>query len=134
MFHGVPMGYVIVPNGAVAFDPDEQAQSVVRLVFDKFDEIGSIYGLMHDLVRNRVALPIRGRCGAKKVELEWRRPTLSTLCQLLHHPIYAGAYAFGRRPLDPLPFRPYVVGNEGRRVLGRGTTVAGPTIGAGQRP
>jgi DNA invertase Pin-like site-specific DNA recombinase len=101
MFHGVPMGYVILPNGEVAFDPDEQARSVIRLVFDKFDEIGSIYGLMHDLVRHRVALPMRVRSGARKGELQWRRPTLSTLCQLLHHPIYAGAYAYGRRPCDP---------------------------------
>ena len=101
MFHGVPMGYVILPNGQVAFDPDEQARSVIQLVFDKFDEIGSIYGLMHDLVRHRIALPVRVRSGAKKGELEWRRPSLPTLCQFLHHPIYAGAYAYGRRPCDP---------------------------------
>jgi DNA invertase Pin-like site-specific DNA recombinase len=101
MFHGVPMGYVILPNGTVAFDPDEQARSVIQLVFDKFDQIGTIYGLMHDLVRNRIALPIRLRSGARKGELDWRRPSLPTLCQLLHHPIYAGAYAYGRRPSDP---------------------------------
>jgi DNA invertase Pin-like site-specific DNA recombinase len=101
MFHGVPMGYVILPNDEVAFDPDEQARSVIQLVFDKFDEIGAIYGLMHDLVRNRIALPVRLRSGAKKGELDWRRPSLPTLCQLLHHPIYAGAYAYGRRPCDP---------------------------------
>ncbi len=101
MFHGVPIGYVILPNGMVAFDPDEQAQSVLRLLFDKFDEIGSINGLVHDLVRNRIALPVRVRSGAKKGELEWHRPNVSTLCQLLHHPIYAGAYAYGRRPCDP---------------------------------
>ena len=101
MFHGVPMGYVILPNGAVAFDPDEQARSVMQIVFDKFDEIGTIYGLMHDLVRNRIALPVRLRSGPRKGELEWRRPSLPTLCQLLHHPIYAGAYAYGRRPCDP---------------------------------
>lgn len=101
MFHGVPMGYVILPNGEVAFDPDEQARSVIQLVFDKFDEVGTIYGLMHNLVRHRIALPVRVRSGAKKGELDWRRPTLPTLCQLLHHPIYAGAYAYGRRPCDP---------------------------------
>src|SRR5438132_4649023 len=101
MFHGVPMGYVILANGEVAFDPDEQARCVVRIVFDKFDEIGAIYGLMHDLVRNRIALPVRLRSGPKKGELEWRRPSLPTLCQLLHHPIYAGAYVYGRRPCDP---------------------------------
>jgi DNA invertase Pin-like site-specific DNA recombinase len=101
MFHGVPMGYVILPNGAVAFDPDEQARTVMQIVFDKFDEIGTIYGLMHDLVRNRIALPVRLRSGSRKGELEWWRPSLPTLCQTLHHPIYAGTYAYGRRPCDP---------------------------------
>ena len=100
MFHGIPMGYVLLPHGEVAFDPDEQARCVIQLVFDKFDEIGTIYGLMHDLVRNHVALPVRPRSGANKGELDWRRPTFSTLCQLLHHPIYAGAYAYGRRRCD----------------------------------
>ncbi len=101
MFHGVPMGYVILPNDKVAFDPDEQARAVMRIVFDKFDEIGTIYGLMHDLVRNRIELPVRLRSGPRKGELEWRRPSLPTLCQVLHHPIYAGAYVYGRRPCDP---------------------------------
>ena len=36
LFHGVPMGYVILPTGEVAFDPDQQARSVVHLIFDKF--------------------------------------------------------------------------------------------------
>lgn len=43
LFHKVPCGYVKLPSGEVAFDPDEQARSVVQLVFDKFDELGSIY-------------------------------------------------------------------------------------------
>ena len=30
----VPMGYVRRPSGEVAFDPDEQAQATIRLVFD----------------------------------------------------------------------------------------------------
>ena len=59
LFHAVPMGYVILPTGEVDFDPDEQARDVVRLVFDKFDELGSIYGLFHWLIRNDIRLPIR---------------------------------------------------------------------------
>src|SRR5438876_290286 len=39
LFHGVPMGYVLLPTGEVALDPDEQARDVVRLVFDKFDKL-----------------------------------------------------------------------------------------------
>ena len=61
VFHGVPMGYVILPNGEVDLDPDEQARSVLQMIFDKFDEIGTIYGLMHDLVRHGIALPVRAQ-------------------------------------------------------------------------
>jgi DNA invertase Pin-like site-specific DNA recombinase len=98
---GVPMGYVLLPNGTVAFDPDEQARSVVQLVFDQFEQIGTVHGLMRYLVRQRITLPVRPRGGPNKGELDWRRPTPATLCQLLHHPVYAGAYAYGRRRSDP---------------------------------
>jgi DNA invertase Pin-like site-specific DNA recombinase len=100
LFFSVPMGYVRLPDGNVAFDPDEQARSVVRLVFDKFDELGTAWALFHWLIRHGIALPIRPRVGVNKGQLEWRRPCLSTLNQVLHHPMYAGAYAYGRRPED----------------------------------
>lgn len=101
LFHGVPMGYVLLPSGEVVFDPDEQARNVVRLVFDKFTELDSIYGVFHWLIRNDIRLPVRARGGAKKGQLQWQRPSIPTLAQMLRHPIYAGAYAYGRRPIDP---------------------------------
>ena len=101
MFHSVPRGYVILPTGEVDLDPDEQARAVVSLVFDKFDELGSVYGMFHWLIQHDIQLPVRARTGAKKGQLEWRRPSIPSLAQLLHHPIYAGAYAYRRRPVDP---------------------------------
>jgi DNA invertase Pin-like site-specific DNA recombinase len=101
LFLGVPMGYVLLPNGTVALDPDEQARAVVQLVFDQFDQIGTAYGLLRYLLRQGIALPVRPRGGPNKGELDWRRPRSATLCQLLHHPFYAGAYAYGRRRSDP---------------------------------
>ncbi|MCH7752330.1 MAG: recombinase family protein [Planctomycetes bacterium] len=101
MFHGVPMGYVILPTGEVDFDPDEQARSVIELVFEKFDEIGSVYSLFHWLVRHDIRMPVRARSGVAKGQLQWRRPSVSSLAQMLHHPIYAGAYTYGRRQIDP---------------------------------
>jgi DNA invertase Pin-like site-specific DNA recombinase len=101
LFHGVPMGYVLLPTGEVAFDPDEQARDVVRLIFDKFTELGSLYGVFYWLIRNDIRLPVRARGGAKKGQLDWRRPSIGTLSQMLRHPIYAGAYTYGRRPTDP---------------------------------
>lgn len=110
-FSAVPLGYVLVANGELEMDPDEQARSVVRLLFDKFEELGSAYAVWHWLLDNGVRLPIRPRRGPNKGQLEWRRPLLSTILQVLHNPTYAGAYAHGRRPRDPK--RPYT-GAKGR--------------------
>jgi DNA invertase Pin-like site-specific DNA recombinase len=101
LFFSVPVGYVILPTGEVGFDPDEQAREVMRLIFDKFDELGTLYGLFHWLIRNDIKLPIRPQSGAKKGQLDWRRPTICTLANILAHPIYAGAYSFGRQSGDP---------------------------------
>lgn len=101
LFFSVPVGYVILPTGEVDFDPDEQAREVIRFVFDKFDELGTVYGLFHWLIRNDIRLPIRPQRGAKKGQLDWRRPSICTLANVLAHPIYAGAYSFGRQSADP---------------------------------
>ena len=37
-------------------DPDEQARDVVRLIFDKFDEMGTVSGLLRYLVRHGIRL------------------------------------------------------------------------------
>lgn len=53
------------------------------------------------MVENRIELPHRVRSGLGKGDLQWRRPNRVTLSPLLHNPIYAGAYVYGRRPTDP---------------------------------
>ena len=49
---------------------------------------------------------IRLREGPAQGGLAWRRPTRATLQTLLKHPIYAGAYAYGRRRIDPQRKKP----------------------------
>lgn len=73
----------------------------MQLIFDKFDELGSLWALFHYLVRHGFRLGIRPHHGPRRGQLEWRRPSLPTLRDVLHNPIYAGAYAYGRRPCDP---------------------------------
>jgi len=51
-------------------------------------------------VHHGIRLPVRPHAGANRGELEWRRPCRETLQNLLHHPIYAGAYRYGHRPTD----------------------------------
>jgi hypothetical protein len=52
-------------------------------------------------VQHQIRVPQRVRFGPSKGELVWRRPNRTTLSNLLHPPIYAGAYTYGRRPIDP---------------------------------
>jgi DNA invertase Pin-like site-specific DNA recombinase len=114
----VPMGYVRRPSGDAVKDPDEQAQSTIALVFDQFRCIGTVNGVLRYLVEHHIQLPHRLRSGPGKGELEWHRPSRMTLSNLLHHPMYAGAYVYGRRPTDPQRQQP------GRPATGR--RVAGP--------
>jgi DNA invertase Pin-like site-specific DNA recombinase len=100
LFSDVPLGYVLLPSGLVAFDPDEQARWVTQLLFQKFEEIGSLHGLLRYLVQSDIQLPIRVHRGPNRGTLQWHRANLSTLAVVLHHPIYAGAYAYGRRVSD----------------------------------
>jgi DNA invertase Pin-like site-specific DNA recombinase len=104
-----PIGYVRTLAGDFVLDPDEQVQSVVRLIFEQFTRRGSVNGLLKWLVRHEVKLPIRPHFGGNRGELQWRRPNRVTLLNLLHHPIYAGAYRWGHREVDPrkkVPGRP----------------------------
>jgi DNA invertase Pin-like site-specific DNA recombinase len=103
LFHSVPCGYVLLPDGQPALDPDEQAQSVVRLIFAKFEELGSVGAVFRYLVQNDIRLPIRSRSGMNKGQLDWRPPQPVKLYDTLQHPLYAGAYAYGRRGVGPKP-------------------------------
>ena len=105
----LPIGYVRRPSGEPAFDPDEQAQHVVRLIFATFARLGTLNAVLRYLVQREIQLPVRARSGPAKGDLEWRRPTRETLQNMLRNPAYAGYYAYGRRQTDPrrkLPGRP----------------------------
>ncbi len=100
LFTSVPIGYVRNAD-TVVLDPDEQVQSVVRLIFDKFQELRSASGVLRYLVQNQIRLGVR-RCNGCTIDaVEWVRPGYSTLLNLLRNPTYAGAYTIGRRTSDP---------------------------------
>ena len=109
LFNHAPTGYVREPGRGLAFDPDEQAQEVMRIVFDQFDRQGSLHGLLRYLVHHGIRLPVRPHSGSKRGKLEWHRPNRETLQNILHHPVYAGYYRHGHRAIDPrrkVPGRP----------------------------
>jgi DNA invertase Pin-like site-specific DNA recombinase len=101
LFNHAPLGYVREPGGGLAFDPDEQARDVVRLLFAQVERQGSLHGLLRYLVHHDIRLPIRPHFGPNRGKLEWHRPNRETLQNVLHHPVYAGYYRHGHRALDP---------------------------------
>ncbi len=109
----VPTGYTRGPSGEVILDPDEEAQQVVRLIFRKFEELGTVHALLRHLAAHNIRIGVRVRGGEGKGELQWRAPNQTTLGNMLKNPIYAGAYAYGRRRIDPRKRKP------GRRSTGR---------------
>ena len=99
----LPTGYVWDPDGQIQLDPDEQVQQVVRRIFQQFEELGTLGGLLRYLARNDIRLGVRVREGpaAGKGQIVWRRPNRMTLQNVLKHPLYAGAYVYGRRQDAP---------------------------------
>ena len=96
----VPCGYLKLPGGEVILDPDEQVRATVQLVFDKFGELGSFSKVYRYLRRNKIGIGCRSHQGPRRGELVWRPVSRALLGRMLHHPIYAGAYSYGRRRVD----------------------------------
>ncbi len=97
-----PIGYVRSEDGTqYELDPDEQAQAVVRLVFEEFRRQGSIYGVVRYFNRQQISMPVRANTGPDRGKIQWRRANRKTLREMLRHPIYAGAYRYGHRHYDP---------------------------------
>jgi DNA invertase Pin-like site-specific DNA recombinase len=95
LFMAVPLGYFKTPIGEIIQEPDEQARGLIKIVFDKFDELGTAHAVYRYFVVNRLQLGFRRHSGGRIGELEWRTPSPNRILGILRHPIYAGAYAFG---------------------------------------
>lgn len=89
-----PAGYEWDPVASrFRLHPDEQVQRAVRLVFERFRLDGSAYGVVRYFIRHGLALPVRS---AASRELQWGPVRYTLVLSMLHNPIYAGAYAYGR--------------------------------------
>src|SRR5947209_20279364 len=96
LFYSLPSGYVKVTPEHIEFDPDEQVQQVIRLIFDKFDELGTAWGVFRHPVERGIHVGIRPHSGPQRGQLQWHRPTFPLIYNLLKHPIYPGVYTYDR--------------------------------------
>ncbi len=98
----LPVGLVRRPDGAVDLDPDEEVQARVRLVFQKFAELGAAHAVMRYLRGAGLPLPVRPRRGPTPHPLRWEPARTSRVLGILKNPAYAGAYVYGRTVVDPV--------------------------------
>jgi DNA invertase Pin-like site-specific DNA recombinase len=109
-FSHAPIGYVR-SGDTLEREPDDQARGVVQLIFAKFAELGSVAGVRRYLRENQICIGLRDHRGADRGKLRWRPVNQATLLGILHHPVYAGAYVYGRREVNP---KKLVPGQRGR--------------------
>src|SRR5215472_10674912 len=92
----LPPGYCWNEIGQIEMDPDERVRGAIRLVFDKFQELGSARQVLLWVQDQMLQLPISRRNNSSACKIEWRPAAYHTVLQILRHPVYAGAYVFGR--------------------------------------
>lgn len=95
-----PIGFVKGDDGGLLLDPDEQVRGVVHLIFDKYSELGSMHATFRYLRTHGIQLGVRPLKGPTRGKLVWRKPHLGTVAAILRNPTYAGAYSYGRFPVD----------------------------------
>jgi DNA invertase Pin-like site-specific DNA recombinase len=87
-----PVGFLKTEDDRLEKDPDRRVQESIGLVFRKFMELGSVRQTLFWFLEHNLDFPVRTGQG----ELIWKRPRYSSLYRILTHPVYAGAYAYGR--------------------------------------
>jgi DNA invertase Pin-like site-specific DNA recombinase len=97
----VPTGLVRLEDGRVVKDPNVQIQHAIELVFQRFDDLGSVRKVMGSLRAEGLLLPRFQTSGLHAGQLLWKIPSESAIYEMLTNPAYAGTFVYGRRPLAP---------------------------------
>jgi DNA invertase Pin-like site-specific DNA recombinase len=93
----LPVGYAKDGTGKVVLHPDQRVCEAIRLVFAKFRELWSVRQTFQWFRDHDVELPANPIHGT---QLVWKIPSQSLVGDILRNPFYAGAYVWGRRPVE----------------------------------
>ncbi len=91
----LPPGFCWSETGKIDLDPDEHVRETIRLVFARFRELGSARQVFLWLRGAAIKMPVVVR-NVDVYKVIWKAPAYHSVMQILHNPLYAGAYAFGR--------------------------------------
>jgi DNA invertase Pin-like site-specific DNA recombinase len=99
LFKRLPVGYIKDAAGKVVLHSDRRVVDAVQLVFTKFRELWSVRQTFQWFRDHDVELPANPIRGTRLV---WKVPSQSLVRDVLRNPFYAGAYVWGRRPVETL--------------------------------
>jgi len=92
----LPVGFCWNASGKIEKDPDQRVQQSIQLVFRKMVELGSVRQTLLWFRQQNVCMPVLPR-DPSEPPIVWKLPVYRNLWAILTNPVYAGAYAFGRR-------------------------------------
>jgi DNA invertase Pin-like site-specific DNA recombinase len=90
-----PIGYAWDRHVGLGLDPDRRLQEVIRLVFQKFGELGSARQVLLWMASQNVHFPYPSN-GRTLTSFEWRPIRYRNVISILKNPFYAGVYAYGK--------------------------------------
>src|SRR6266436_3861684 len=114
---GLPVGLVWGErDGEVLFHPDEAVTGAIRTVFERFAEFGSARRVWLWFCSEGLSFPLQTKPAGMPGPIRWVSPTYHALHQVLTHPVYAGAYTYGKTRFERYVDEQGVIKNRTRHL------------------
>ena len=93
----IPVGYIYDDFDQLVKDPDENVRNVINLIFSTYERFHSCQRTLKELRSQNILFPRKASSGYNRHTIQWRKITHTHILHLIHNPIYAGVYQFGKR-------------------------------------
>lgn len=94
---GLPVGLVWgEADGQILLHPDEAVRGVLAAIFEQFPLRGSARGVWLWLKEQGLKMPLQRNVYDPNADIVWVEPTYTAVHKVLTHPVYAGAYVYGK--------------------------------------
>jgi DNA invertase Pin-like site-specific DNA recombinase len=93
----LPAGLEYDETGRVRITPDEAVADAIATVFSYFEQLSSARQVMLRLIEEDRELPRRATSDR---QVRWIKASYKAIHEILTNPVYAGAYAYGRKRVE----------------------------------
>jgi DNA invertase Pin-like site-specific DNA recombinase len=126
LFMNLPAGFIATEEDRIELDPNQRIQQILRTLFAKFEEFGSIRQVYKWCHREGLEIPVRHYDHG--VSLAWRLPAYSTLNLIFTNPLYAGIYQYPKTITRTRVVEGRIVKTRGHRVTAADNPILLPNL------